>query len=155
MSRLLVVLAALSGCHSQPHELVRPDDAASRSRADTLLLLLEIEGDPTVEALTLRVDGQPWGTYRVDRGASPHLVSASPARAEDADPTTLGEWIATMDRRLSPGGHVAELASVDVRVGDRVERRAVRRFLPFDVDAGAESAFAGTFRVALGEGSAR
>lgn len=154
MSRLLVVLAAL-GCSPEPHALVRPDDAPTRSRADTLLLLLDVEGGASIEAVALRVDGQPWGTYRVAGRESPVLVSADPARAEQTDPATLGEWIAMMDRRLSTGGHVAELVSIDVREGDDIVTRNVHSFLPFDVGIGAESAFAGTFHVALADGVAR
>jgi hypothetical protein len=147
MSRLLVVLAAL-GCSPEPYALVRPDDAPTRSRADTLLLLIDVEGE-SIAAVTLRVDGEPWGTYRVDGPMNPVLVTAEPAGAEDADPATLAEWIAMMDRRLSTGAHVAEVVSVDVHRGDAVETRSVHSFLPFDVGTGAESAFAGTLRVSL------
>ena len=111
--------------------------------------------------VTLAVDGKPLGKFRTVQGAQAHAAGA-PERtvtaerdaalvradfAELYDATTLktvGDWVKALGRTISTGSHVLEVVGVTLtsESGAPVTYPA-RAFLPFSVEDGAKTTFAG------------
>lgn len=128
-----------------------------------------------LRTVTLRVDGEPWGTFepapptasdpagatttvqgwRV--GGERNLALVIAVMGEGADdawplPTTAGEWVEHMQRRLLPGGHVAEVSEV-VLANEDGEEMVLRPglYLPFTLEEGAASGVVGPATVSLSD----
>lgn len=111
----------------------------------------------------LHVDQQPWGTFsfaevpgdarpadaehegwRLRQQPSQGLVVARLGLEEEAStapPSTMAEWVAFLQRRLPPGGHVAVLRSVTLRnaAGESLTLEP-NLLLPFAAEPGESTA---------------
>jgi hypothetical protein len=122
-----------------------------------------------IRSVELLVDGREWGTYEADRDAgdpatgepvdrwSLHDEPSSAVvvaglgteleRTRD-DLDTIGEWANLLDRHLVTGGHVAEIAAVELETNDGPKLIVASRLLfPFTILEGDRSAFVGEIEV--------
>jgi hypothetical protein len=122
-----------------------------------------------IRSVELLVDGRDWGRYEADREAgdpatgepvgswSLHDEPSSAVvvaglgteleRTRD-DLDTIGEWAELLDRHLVTGGHVAEIALVELETNDGAMLDVTSRLLfPFTILEGDRSAFVGEIEV--------
>jgi hypothetical protein len=118
-----------------------------------------------IRSVKLLVDGRDWGTYEADREAGEPVSGEPVARwALHDEPSsavivaglgtelqrtndeldTIGEWTKLLDRHLVTGGHVAEIASLELETNDGARLNVASRLLfPFTILEGDRSAFVG------------